>query len=193
MLDHIKLKCQTAAYNIRRIASVRRFIDTSTAKMLASSLVLVHLDYSNSILAGLPKTSIHLLQRIQNWAAKVVLGRHRSDSSVEALKDLHWLPIEQRIDFKILCLVYKATNGLAPALSHLFKNKSFNRETRASQTGIKDLIIPRHKKSTFAARSISVYGPTIWNNLPLNIKSSVNFASFKSSLKTHLFRHAFTL
>ena len=64
MLDHIKFKCQTAVYNIRRIASVRRFIDTSTAKMLASSLVLVHLDYSNSILAGLPKTSIHLLQRI---------------------------------------------------------------------------------------------------------------------------------
>ena len=193
MLDHIKFKCQTAAYNIRRIASIRRFIDTSTAKMLASSLVLVHLDYSNSILAGLPKTSIHLLQRIQNWAAKVVLGRQRSDSSVEALKDLHWLPIEQRIDFKILCLIYKATNGLAPALSHLFKNKSFNRETRASQTGIKDLIIPRHKKSTFAARSISVYGPTIWNHLPLYIKSSVNFASFKSSLKTHLFRHAFIL
>ena len=191
MLDHIKYKCQTAAYNIRRIASIRRFIDTPTAKMLASSLVLVQLVYSNSVLAGLPKSSIHLLQGIQNWVAKVVLGRQRSDSSADALKDLHWLPIKQRIDFKILCLVFKARNGLAPALSHLFTKKCFTRETRASKKESDDLNIPRHKKSTFAARSISVYGPTIWNILPPNIKSSSTFTSFKSSLKTHLFRQAF--
>ena len=115
------------------------------------------------------------------------------DSSTDALKDLHWLPIKQRIDFKILCLVFKALNGLAPALSHLLTKKCFTRETRASQKGNKDLTIPRHKKSTFAARSISVYGPTIWNDLPHNIKSSSTFTSFKSSLKTHLFRHTFTL
>ena len=112
---HIASKCSAATINIRCIAAMRRFIDLDTAKLLASSLVLTHLDYSNSVLCRLPKKSIMRLQRIQNWAAKVVLQRDKFSSSAEALNILHWLPVKDRIEYKILCIIYKCLNNLAPS------------------------------------------------------------------------------
>ena len=102
MEKHISSKCSAAIINIKSIASIRRFINLDTAKLLATSLVLTHLDYSNSILCGLPAKSIMRLQRIQNWAAKVVLHRDKFSSSTDALIHLHWLPVKERIDFKVL-------------------------------------------------------------------------------------------
>ena len=193
MEKHITTKCQIASMNIRNIAAIRRFIDLDTAKLLASSLVLTHLDYSNSILSGLPNKSILKLQRIQNWAAKVVLYRDKYSSSTNALITLHWLPIKERIDFKILCLIFKCINNMAPAyLSSLIKIKTFSRLTRASQRGI-TLEVPQVKKATFAARSFSVYGPKLWNSLPTQIHHSTTFNAFKKKVKTELFNRAFKL
>ena len=190
---HINSKCSAACINIRSIAAIRRFIDLDTAKLLASSLVLTHLDYSNSILCGLPKKSILKLQRIQNWAAKVVLHRDKYSSSTDALITLHWLPIKERIDFKILCLVFKSINNMAPQyLSSLLKIKSFPRNTRASTRGI-TLEVPKVKKATFAARSFSVYGPKLWNSLPPLIHHSPSYSVFKNKVKTELFNQAFNL
>ena len=193
MEKHISSKCSAATINIRCIAAIRRFIDLDTAKLLASSLVLTHLDYSNSVLCGLPKKSIMRLQRIQNWAAKVVLQRDKFSSSAEALIILHWLPVKERIDYKILCIIFKCLNNLAPlCLSSRIKRKSFVRETRASKTGI-TLHVPHCKKSTFAARAFSVYGPDLWNTLPVNVQESPSLETFKRSLKTELFKRAFKL
>ena len=190
---HINTKCSAACINIRSIAAIRRFIDLDTAKLLASSLVLTHLDYSNSILCGLPKKSILKLQRIQNWAAKVVLHRDKYSSSTDALITLHWLPIKERIDFKILCLVFKSINNLAPKyLSALLKIKTFSRSTRASTRGI-TLEVPQVRKATFAARSFSVYGPKLWNSLPPFIHHSSSYSVFKNKVKTELFKRAFNL
>ena len=191
MDKHITTKCNSASINIRNIASIRRFIDLDTAKLLASSLVLTHLDYSNSILCGLPKKSLMNLQRIQNWAAKVVLHRDKYSSSTEALIILHWLPIKERIDYKVLCLIYKCINGMAPEyLTSLLKIKIYARQTRASKQGI-TLEIPKYKKARFAARSFSVYGPQLWNSLPSHIHLSSTYSVFKKRVKTELFNRAF--
>ena len=77
-------------------------------------LVLVHLDYSNAILSGISKTDIRRMQRIHNFAAKVVLGKKKKDSSTECLYELQWLPISARIEYKVLVLVYKCLNSMAP-------------------------------------------------------------------------------
>ena len=78
------------------------------------SLVISHLDYTNALLGGLPKCSLDQLQCVQNIAAKIVLGKDRYDSSTRCLAELHWLPIQQRIEFKIITLVHKSLHGLAP-------------------------------------------------------------------------------
>ena len=189
---HIKLKCQTAAANIRKISMIRRYIDVNTAKQLASALVLSHLDYSNSILCGLPNSTIMMLQRIQNWAAKVVLKMSKFDSSTEALKHLHWLPIKDRIDYKVLCLIFRCLDNSAPPyLSDLIKIRTHTRITRVCAIGAHELVVPAVQRSTFAARSFSVYGPKLWNTLPQDLRSVPNFKAFKRGLKTFLFKRTF--
>ena len=190
--EFISQKCRAAIINIRNIAHIRKFIDVKFAKQLASSLVLSHLDYSNSVLCGLPASSIDPLQRAQNWAARVVLGRTKRDSATAALKELHWLPIIERIDYKIACLVFKCVHDQAPSsLSNTLSNKSYSRATRAATNSNRELNVPNTKKKTFASRSFSVYGPELWNSLPNYLRDITEYKAFKKSLKTFLFRRIF--
>ena len=189
---HIQVKCAAAINNIRRIRQIRSFINSTTAKMLASALVLCHLDYANSVLCELPAKSLQKLQRVQNWAAKVVLCRSKYDSSTESLRQLHWLHIKHRIDFKILCLVYKCIHGTAPSyLCELIKVKTYTRNTRAAVSRAITLEVPFVRKSSFAGRSFSVYGPKQWNSLPAELQLTDSFVAFRRQLKTYLFTKAF--
>ena len=115
---------------VREIRHDRDFIDLFTAKTLASALVLSHLDYGNAVLYGLPDKTLNKLQRVQNWAAKVVLKQSKYDSSKEALRKLHWLPIKQRIHYKLVCLVYKCLHKIAPPyLCDLLQHRTYTRQT----------------------------------------------------------------
>jgi len=69
-------------------------------KQLASAFILSRLDYCNSILAGLSKSTIATLQRVQNAAARMVFNLRPRDSISDDLRQLHWLSIESRIQFK---------------------------------------------------------------------------------------------
>ena len=111
---HITKKCQAAMLNLRNIRSIRKFLDRESCNTVVVALVLSHLDYANSLLFGVAKTEIHHLQRIQNMSVKLVLNFGRYDSSTEALKRLHWLPIESRIKHKIITIVHKCLFGKAP-------------------------------------------------------------------------------
>ena len=76
-------------------------------------LVISHLDYTNAILVSLPDIDIHKLQQVQNMAAKLILNKDKHDS-VTVFTKLHWLPIQTRINFKLLTLTYKCLNHQAP-------------------------------------------------------------------------------
>ena len=67
-----------------------------------------------SLLAGYPRTVIKPLQQVQNYAAKLILKYRRAEHAKPLLKQLHWLPREQRIKYKILCLCYQIITGNAP-------------------------------------------------------------------------------
>jgi hypothetical protein len=191
--EHVQRKVKVAAGNIRKISCIRKYIDLDTAKLLATSLVLTHLDYSNSVLSGLPQSTLNKLQRVQNWAAKVVLCRTKYDSASDALKTLHWLPIKHRIDFKIACLVHKSLHGAAPTyLSDLLNVRTFSRATRMQGNSGVILEVPFTRKK-FADRAFSVYGPKLWNSLPDYLRSIEDFAYFKKQLKTVLFKDAFNI
>ena len=113
------------------------------------------------------------LQRIQSAGAKLVLQKDKLTSSTECLHTLHWLPIRERIDYKILTLIFKSLNNQAPMyLQDLLcecpkKEKSFH-----SNSIYRRLVISFTKCKTLAAHSFSVRGPTLWNQLPNNIQMS---------------------
>ena len=135
------------------------------------------------------KKSIRQLQLIQNSAARVLTKINKLDHITPVLKSLHWLPVCQRIDFKILLLVYKALNGLGPKyISDLLPRYEPPRPLRSSGTGL--LSVPR-VKTKYGEAAFSHYAPQIWNKLPESCMSAATLTSFKSKLKTFLFATAF--
>ena len=98
--------------NLQRIKNIQKYLTKESCTTLIVSLCLSHLDYSNSILYGLPNSTIKQMQSIQNYGAKLGLGKTKYDSNKEAL-ELYWLPIKSRIKFKILILVFKCLRGEA--------------------------------------------------------------------------------
>ena len=99
------------AQYILRIKAARKNLTRSTCNKLMVTLVLSHLDYANSLLGKLPTSSINKMQAVQNIAAKITLGKGKYDSTTRCLQTLHWLPIKERIDYKIISLVYKCIHG----------------------------------------------------------------------------------
>ena len=103
---------------------------------------------------------------------------------------LHWLPIRQRIQFKLLLLVYRCTHQLAPDyLTDLVVPYVPARSLRSADQNL--LTVKRYNLERYGRRSFSVAGPSLWNALPSAIRNSVSLPAFRSSLKTHLFREAF--
>ena len=129
---------------------------------------------------------------VQNMAAKLVLNPDRLSSATEARKELHWLPIKYRVQYKILILVHKCIKGEAPTyLIDLIKEKPISRQGLCSASRLHHLQIPATKRKIFADRSFSVSGPRLWNSLPDDIKTLNDTNIFKKMLKTHFFTLAY--
>ena len=111
---HIRHVCKAASYHLWRIGRVRGFLDVSTTKCLVNSLVLSRIDYANSLFTGLPNELLSRLQRIINYAARLTCRVKRFSSITPHLKSLSWLPVNQRISFKLATLTFKCIHGLAP-------------------------------------------------------------------------------
>ena len=178
--------------NLQRLKLIRPCLTIDACKTLVQGLVISHLDYANAVFAGLPQCELKKLQRVQNIAAKLILRKKKYDSASACRKDLHWLPIPARIDFKIILLVFKCLTNKAPAyLQSLISRKTTNRAGLRSCKDTKKLEVPFTSRRTFADRSFSVYGPKIWNELPDHIRNIDKIDNFKSMVKTHLFNKAY--
>ena len=184
---HISQLCRTLFCQLRRIGKIRSFLSTDAANKLAVSFILSRLDYCNSLLAGLPENKLSKLQRIQNHAARLVLGKSRRDSAIPLLRTLHWLPVKARIQYKIATLCHQClhNHSMPSYLSDLLHPYQPSRTLRSLDTSL--LTVPRFSLDTFGKRAFSVYGPTVWNSLPQPLRKTQNFSTFKQNLKTYLF------
>ena len=148
---HIQIKCKSATFNLFRLCKICSVLTRVTANLLALALIISHLDYANATLNGLPDCDINEMQRIQNMGAKMVLSAPKYSSPMECMIELHWLPIQFRIQHRILTLVYKTLHGNAPDYM-----KSMLREHIPSRSGLraeqlyKVLGIPHTQRKTFA-------------------------------------------
>ena len=87
----------------------------STPGGIFNACVTSRLNYCNSIFAGSTGTFVRQLQTVLNAAARLIAVKKRSDHITPVLRDdLHWLPIRQRINYKIALMVYRCLHGLAP-------------------------------------------------------------------------------
>ena len=186
---HIRKVCQVSYMHLRNIASIRPALTDKAAECLIHAFITSRLDCCNSLLAGLPGTTLGKLQSIQNAAARLLTGTRKYDHITPVLRELHWLPITSRIQYKVTLLVYKTLHGPAPQyLQDLIQYRSARPGLRSA--GIL-LNVPMTRSVTYGDRAFCSIGPTWWNSLPSELKTSPSVDSFKRNLKTHLFKLAY--
>ena len=166
------------------------YLTSESTKTLVHACVTCRLDNCNSLLLGSPKYMIQKLQCVQNCAARLVAGRPRAAHICPVLKELHRLPVEQRISFKVLILTFKALKNLAPPyLRQLIVPYNPTRNLRSAGKHL--LEVPNVRLKSYGNRAFSVAAPKRWNEIPLDIKLSRSVDVFKSRLNTYVFRLAF--
>ena len=149
-----------------------------------SALVSSRLDYCNSLLYNTANKDIARLQRVQNCLARVVTRSPSFSSPVPLLKSLHWLPVHYRVIFNICTISYLAFASKQPTyLNSMLTLARNSRELRSTSSN--PLYIPRVKTKA-GTRAFSVAEPTLWNSLPVCVKSVGNIVSFRRRLKTPL-------
>lgn len=168
-------------------SKIRNHFSRESIETLIHALVTSKLDYCNSLFAGSWKCDIQRLQSVQNFAARIILRRRKYDH-VSPL-ELHWLPIEERINFKILMIAYKCLNFLAPDyLASLISYRNSNYSLRSVTNLNLEIPLGLIPKPTFGRRAFSFYAPYLWNDLPIELKSAPSLDIFKKKLKTFLFQ-----
>ena len=185
MKQQVNLVTRTCYHHIRRISKIRRFLTMDATRSLVNAYVVSRLDYCNGLLAGLPDYLLKKLQRVQNRAARLIKKLPWRSRITRYLKELHWLPVTERIKFKVLLITFKSLNNLSPCyLQELFHYYSPSRTLRSSS---RKLLIERRTRTKYGMRALSNCGPKLWNSLPLNIRSADTVKHFKILLKTYLF------
>ena len=180
---HVDGICRSSGYHIRALRHIRRFIDYDSVRSIASALVGARIDYCNSILHGTSQCNIDKLQHLQNSLAHAVVGSGRTEPILPILARLHWLPIKDRIQYKIALLTQPEY------LADLIHYHQPRRQLRSASHRFLQCLTPR---TVFGRRVFCFSAPRIWNSLPYDMTDNqLTLASFKRSLKTFLFNRHF--
>ena len=166
---HVSNIARTCHFELRHLASIRRFLTSTATATFVSTFALSRIDYCNSLLFGSTHDETSLLQRIQNYAARVILCFQKSSIITTHLKSLHWLPVKVRSTFKIACLCYHCHSSTAPSYvtDMLHEKPSHTRNTRSSSYTMPLLNRPAHSKATLCDRSFSFASSSVWNHSKL--------------------------
>ena len=184
---HVSSLSKSINYHLRNIGMIRQYLTKEAAERAVHALISSRLDYCNSLLFGLPSFQLDRLQRLQNNAARIISRTKKRNHISPVLKTLHWLPVRQRIIYKILVLTFKCIHGLSPIyLQQLVHLKHQTRTLRSNSQLL--LHQPLCNSLSLGDRSFSCAAPKLWNTLPSTLRSCCTLNNFKGQLKTHLFK-----
>src|SRR5687768_5606875 len=133
--------------------------------------------------------NINKLQRVQNSLARVVSGTPYHAHIQPVLKDLHWLPVSARIDYKIALISHKVLLTQQP--QYLTEIVMEYKPARVLRSGLLHMLTSNKPKSSIARQSFNYASEQVWNSLPLELRASQDTTTFKKKLKTELFRRSF--
>jgi len=104
------------------------------------------------------------------------------------LRQLHWLPVRQRVQSKLATLVYRSLIGTVPAYLSDDCRLTSSVGARSLRSGDSRTCVPRRAHNNIGAQSFATAGPGLWNSLPQQLRQlDVSFTRFKTLLKTFLF------
>ena len=187
MNDQISNIVKNCNYTLHCLSKIRNNIDIKTTKILVSSLIISKLEFNLELLYNIPQNAIEKLEKILKRSVRLIFKLKKRDCVKKYLKELQWLPITERIKFKALKMIHNCTKTKNPEyLNSLFQlNQSDSIQTRQCNGKNLKLVKPISEKHRRAA---SVYGPALYNSIPLDIRSS---KMFNKKLKKYLFDNYF--
>ena len=188
MSTQISKTIQLCFTSLRQIRSIKGCLTMDSLKTLASTLVLSRIDYGNFSLVSLLKVATQIFQSIVNTTVRLITGVIKYDHITPVLKELHWLKIYERIEYKIALQMYKCLSNEGPAYltRDLVPVVNLPEKQRLRSAKSKDVVPNKHKLKSLRLRRFSVSGPKLWNNLPNSLKSSSSTKSICRSLNTYL-------
>jgi len=189
---HLLTLSKVCHFQLRQLKPICKRLDHNTNQMLLQAFISSRLDYCNALYSGLPATRLKILQRIQNNAARIYSSKRKSEHISPVLRELHWLPVADRIRFKTGVLVYKALHNQLPeylsdfcVLAGQFHDHALRSVTHS------DLAKVRTATKSIGDRTFQVTAAGIWNDIPASIRNSESVAVFCRQLKTLLFIQAY--
>ena len=166
MKKHVIKIVQTAYFELKRISSIRRFLTEDATKTFVTAYILSRLDYCNCLLVGTPNSVI----RTSPENSKLLQGSFSchpiTTTQHLSWKTLHWLPILERIKYKVICMCSTAMNGSGPAYLFQLVHVYTPSRTLRSSSDTRMLKIQQYKRTSRGFRAFSCFGPQIWNSLP---------------------------
>jgi hypothetical protein len=193
MKKHISMTVRSCFAALRRIRTVRRSLPRHALLTLIRALVVSKVDYCNSILTGLPRNQLDRLQSILNAAARLVFSARKYEHITPLLRELHWLKVTERINFKLCVLTHRCLHGAAPVylVETLHRTTDVDARRRLRSADSSTLLVPTTRRSTLGDRAFSVAAPRAWNSLPRALRETSSLTLFRQRLKTHLFSQSF--
>ena len=186
---------QKCYINLRNIGRIGSKLSRSLKIQLVHSMILSILDMGNASYGGLTATQLNSLQKVQNSAVRFIFGiygKNRRQHIGPYLKELHFLPVYYRIQYKISMLVHKSLNNLAPKyVADMIQPRTESCYGARKNDDPFLLIPPSAPRYVKTAGAFSHSAPNTWNRLPYGIRCIGDLSKFKTALKTHYFRQAF--
>jgi hypothetical protein len=197
MKQHVDIVARSCFYQLRQLRSVRRSLTFDALRILVHAFVVSRIDYCNSVLYGVAAHVIRRLQAVLHAAARLITGVRFYDHITPALRDtLHWLPVAQRIEYKVAMMTFSCMRGACPVY---FQDvcrpvASVDARARLRSADRGDLVEPRTRGKLYGPRSFRVSAPATWNNLPTYLRAEdISRDQFARGLKTCLFARAYSL
>lgn len=193
MNHHIKKVCCQSYGMLSSLWKIsKKLTDRNLRIQLVHSAILSKVDYCNSLYTFLPKISTKKLQKVINSSVRFIFnitGLDRRKHITPRLQELHFLPVEYRVNFKICLMVYKSLNFRSPLYIQELVNLRKPNQDRLLRIDNDKLILEYLKpaKQDYKNRSFSFAAPNLWNSLPFDVRSSESVNIFKRNLKTFYF------
>ena len=179
MENHIDNTVRVCYSHLRQIAHIRPFLTKEATETLVNSSITSRLDFVNSLLYGIPNCHLKKLQNIQNSTAKLILRKRKFDHVTPLLKQLHWLPLEYRIKYKINLLTFKTLHGMAPRYLEMIVTPY--QPSRSLRSATHMLLTEKGSKNKYGDRAFSRSAPKLWNALPTHIRNCDTICAFKTA------------
>jgi hypothetical protein len=189
---HINMVSKTCYYQLRQLKTLCKLMGRDTLRSVLQAFLSTKLDYCNALYSGLPVQRLVQLQRVQNSAARLYSGTRKTDHISPVLQDLHWLPIQYRICYKMAIIAYKIRHALAPSYLVDLCPQSGDLQLRSLRSvSHGDFATVRTATHQYGDRTLSKSVATVWNSLPSALRDLPTALSYSRRLKTYYFKQAY--